>query len=109
MAPFFAEHLELLEKGELKSLYDNEHVVEDDEEDLDTNEDDDTEGEEPTVYDDSAVDDGLSDNGDEDLPKGSATEEHRYTALNVAETNNLPEINIEVNFFNFKEILKSMP
>lgn len=92
---FITEHLELLEKGELKSLYDTEQGLEEDEDDddMDTNEED-TE-DEPTGCDDDAVDERLSESEDQDT-KTTENEAEQYPVLNIVDANDLPEFNIEV-------------
>lgn len=82
----FLEHLELLERGELKSLYDSEQGTYEDEEDMDTNEDD-TEGEEPEAN--EVVDDRLSE---------SEEQHERTPAMNISKPRGLPEFKIEVSF-----------
>lgn len=89
---FIAEHLELLEKGELKSLYDTDQGLDEDEddEDLDMNE-----VEELTGCEDDIMDERLSESEDQDA-KPAENESEQYPVLNVADTQDLPEFNIEV-------------
>lgn len=82
----FSEHLELLERGELKSLYDTEEGADEDEEDVDTNEDD-TEGEEPEANDEIA-DDRLSE---------CEEQNEKAQAMNISQSQELQEFKIEVS------------
>ncbi|KAK7604649.1 hypothetical protein V9T40_005835 [Parthenolecanium corni] len=89
----YPEHLELLERGELKSLYDSEQGTYEDEEDMDTNEDD-TEGEEPEAN--EVVDDRLSE---------SEEQHERTPAMNISKPRGLPEFKIEVDDSIYDELM----
>lgn len=98
---FSVEHLELLERGELKSLYDAEQVEYDDEDDIDLNDEDDTEMEEPAAC-EELVDERFS----EDEPETSKTENEseQYPVLNVSGSSEFPEFKIEVLCFNCRYV-----
>lgn len=92
---YLVEHLELLERGELKSLYDNEQNTEEDDDDVDGNEDDDTDND-TNITEEDPVDDRLSEPEDQDADK-PVNECQQYPVLNISESSDLPEFNIEVN------------
>lgn len=100
----YPEHLELLEKGELKSLYDTDQGLDedDDDEDLDMNE-----VEELTRCEDDIMDERLSESEDQD-GKPTENESEQYPVLNVADTQDLPEFNIEVDGSIYEELIGSI-
>lgn len=83
----------------MKSLYDNDQNVDDEDDDMECNEDDDTEGEDPNVCDDDPVDDRLSEPEDQECERKPPTNVQQYPVLNISEATDLPEFNIEVNIF----------
>ncbi|XP_065212659.1 uncharacterized protein LOC135840191 [Planococcus citri] len=103
----YPEHLELLERGELKSLYDNDQNVEDYEDDIEGNEDEDTESEEPNACEDDPVDDRLSESEDHECEK-PVNNVQQYPVLNISEAADLPEYNIEVDGSIYEELIGSI-
>lgn len=78
----------------MKSLYDTEQNMEDDEEeDVDTNEED-TEGEEPNGCEEDNEE--KCENEDEVSVKTKINDSQHYSVLNIAEAGDVPEFKIEV-------------